>query len=724
MKIQTIEIKLKGMSCSACAVRIQKKLSTTNGVSEASVNYASEKATIAFDTDTVKPFMFPKIVQSIGYDAEIIEREDPDKDRREKAKEIRSLRNRFIVSAALSFPLLLAMFFSLLSIDAGFLHNFYFQLLLATPVQFVIGFRFYKNAFLSLKSLSPGMDLLVAVGTSAAYFFSVYLGLQNPHAQHTYFEASAVVITLILLGKYLEARAKGKTNDAIRKLLDLTPKTARVIRDGAEVDIPASDIASNELIVIKPGERIPADGIISDGDTSVDESMITGESMPVDKKTGDLVIGGTVNLYGSVRYRATKIGKESFLSQLIGLIEQAQNAKAPIQKLADKVAGIFAPMVFGIALLTFTIWLIASGDITHAVLAAVSVLVIACPCALGLATPTAIMVGVGKGAEKGILIRSSDALELAHRLTTVIFDKTGTLTVGKPSVTDVIATGAVTETELIRLAASVEKSSEHPIAQSVVRFAAERYIDLASTEKFLAIPGKGVRATLDGEEVFVGTMSFLAESGINIEGSTQTARLEAQGKTTMAVGRNGALIGFIALADTLKSGSREAIFELQRMGLKTVMLTGDNPLTAKAIAEACGISEAYAGALPDRKAQIVAELKAAGETVAMIGDGINDAPALATADIGIAIGAGTDIAIETSDITLIRGDLSDVATAIRLSKKTMRKIRQNLFWAFFYNIIGIPFAALGLLSPVIAGAAMAFSSISVVTNSLSLKRFK
>jgi Cu+-exporting ATPase len=725
-----VTLKLGGMSCAACAARIEKKLNSMEGVENASVNLASEKATVEYDGSRLKVSDMIKAVEDLGYQAERAEELSADREREQREKEIKHLRLELTASAILSAPLLFSMILMLLGADIPIFHNPYFQLVLATPVQFIIGFGFYKHAYYALRAKSANMDVLIAMGTSAAYFFSVY----NAFFAHTgdgmmmkdlYFEASAVVITLILLGKYLEAVAKGKTSDAIRKLMGLQAKTARVIRNGSEADIPIEEVEVGDIIVVRPGEKVPVDGRITEGNSSVDESMLTGESLPVGKKAGDTVIGATINRFGTFKFEATRVGKDTALSQIIKMVEDAQGSKAPIQKIADQVSGIFVPAVIGIAIMTFLIWYLTSRDFGSAVISAVSVLVIACPCALGLATPTAIMVGTGKGAENGILIKGGEYLEMTYKLNAVVLDKTGTITKGQPEVTDVIALGGMDNSEALRLAAIAEKGSEHPLGAAVYDRGKKENDEVPDPEQFEAVPGKGVRAVIDGKEIFIGTRKLMQEIDVNTDSAESVAaKLEDEGKTAMLMAVGGRLEAVIAVADTLKEGSGEAIEELKKMGIDVYMITGDNRRTAAAIAKQVGIENVLAEVLPENKAEEVEKLKKQGKKVAMVGDGINDAPALATADIGMAIGTGTDVAIEAADITLMRGDLKTIPAAIRLSRRTMLKIKQNLFWAFIYNIIGIPFAALGLLNPMIAGGAMAFSSVSVVTNSLSLKRSK
>ena len=722
-------LNITGMSCAACAARIEKKLGRMEGVRSAGVNLTTEKATVEYDPAAVKVSDLIAAVESLGYGAEKAEEVTADREREAREKEIRSLRNSLILSAVLTSPLLLAMILAMLGVPAPFLHNEYFQLAVATPVQFWIGWRFYRNAYFAIRSGSANMDVLIAMGTSAAYFFSLYNVFFEAPAmggmKDLYFEASTVIITLILLGKYLEAVAKGRTSEAIRKLMGLQAKTARVVRDGKEEDIPIEEVRIGDRIVVRPGERVPVDGTIVEGSSSVDESMLTGESLPVEKKPGDPCIGATVNKYGTFTFEASRVGRDTVLAQIVKMVEDAQGSKAPIQKIADKVAGVFVPTVIGIALVTFLIWFFATGDLNRAVVSAVSVLVIACPCSLGLATPTAIMVGTGKGAENGILIKGGEHLENTYRVSAVVLDKTGTITKGKPEMTDLVPLGSADETELLRLAASAEKRSEHPLGVSIYERGSEKLGTVPDPGEFETIPGRGVRAVSEGKSLLVGTRKLLEENGIDFSGASAVLeKLEDEGKTAMLMAVDGRAEAVFAVADTLKEQSADAIAELQGMGVETYMITGDNRRTAAAIAKQVGIGHVLAEVLPEHKAEEVEKLKAAGRVVAMVGDGINDAPALATADVGMAVGTGTDVAIEAADITLMRGDLRTIPAAIRLSRRTMRKIRQNLFWAFFYNTIGIPFAAFGFLNPMIAGAAMAFSSVSVVTNSLSLKRFQ
>lgn len=712
---------VEGMTCAACSSRIDKALNKLDGVVSANVNLSNNKAMVEFPSGAIEDELLVKTVEKAGYKAEVELERDFDREKELREKEIKSLKTSFIISAILSAPLLLGMFFHMAGKET-ILMNGWFQFALATPVQFIIGFRFYKGAFNALRGGGANMDVLIALGTSAAYFYSIYNIFAGVHEY--YFEASAVIITLILLGKTFEAVAKGKTSEAIKKLMGLQPKTARVIREGEEVDLPIEKVIIGDIILVRPGERIPVDGTIVEGHSALDESMITGESIPVDKGVDDEVIGATINKLGSFKFKATKIGKDTVLSQIVKLVEDAQGSKAPVQRLADKISGIFVPVVVAIAALTFIIAYFITGEFETGLINAVAVLVIACPCALGLATPTAIMVGTGKGAENGILIKSGEHLERAHKMNAIVFDKTGTITKGQPEVTDIV-TFERDRDEVLRIAASIERTSEHPLGESIVNKGREELLILSEPEKFLAVPGKGLQATFEGELVLIGNRRLMEDNNIAIEiAEADLERLELEGKTAMILAINGKLAGIIAVADQIKETSKAAISDLKDMGLDIYMMTGDNARTAQAIAKEVGITNILAEVLPENKAEEVEKIKASGKHVGMVGDGINDAPALASADVGFAIGTGTDVAMEAADITLMRGDLSGVVTAIRLSHSTMKTIKQNLFWAFFYNSVGIPFAALGFLNPMVAGAAMAFSSVSVVTNSLRLKRFK
>jgi len=717
-----VDLKITGMSCAACAARIEKKLNSLPGVKKANVNLATEKATVEYNAAEIKISEMIKAVQTLGYEAEKAAEMVYDREKEQREREIKALRNLVIISFILSSPLIAAMLLMLLRIDIPFLHNPYFQLTIATPIQFAIGFRFYRNAFYALRSGSANMDVLIAMGTSAAYFFSLYNVINRN--DELYFEAAAVIITLILLGKYLEAVAKGKTSEAIKKLMGLQPKMARVIRNDIEEDISVENVEVGDIIIVRPGERIPVDGKLLQGNSAVDESMLTGESLPVEKHPGDMVFGGTINKVGTFKFAATKVGKDMVLSQIVKMVEDAQGSKAPIQKIADQVSGVFVPVVIGIALATFGIWYWGLDNLTQGIISAVSVLVIACPCSLGLATPTAIMVGTGKGAENGILIKSGEHLELAYKLDAVVLDKTGTITKGQPEVTDIISLRETENQEVLRMAAMAEKRSEHPLGAAIYARAIAMSGTIPDPDDFETVPGQGVKAKIEDKTVYLGTRRMMQENNIDL-GSIETTLqdLEDDGKTAMLMAVDNKIEAIIAVADTLKESSAEAIAQLQKMGIEVFMITGDNSRTARAIARQVGIKNVLAEVLPENKAEEIKKLKALGKKVAMVGDGINDAPALATADIGMAMGTGTDVAMESADITLMRGDLQAVPAAIRLSRKTMVKIKQNLFWAFIYNVIGIPFAALGMLNPIIAGAAMALSSVSVVTNSLSLKRF-
>jgi Cu+-exporting ATPase len=622
----------------------------------------------------------------------------------------------------------------------GIFGNFYVLWALATPVQFVIGWQFYKGAWGAFKHRSADMNTLIAVGTSAAYLYSVAATLFPSFFEsggiepHVYFETSALIIVLILFGRLLEARAKGQTSEAIKKLMGLQPKTARVIRDGKEVDIPVEEVLVGDIVIVRPGEKIPVDGIIQEGKSAVDESMITGESIPVKKGPGIEVIGATINKTGSFKFKATKVGKDTALAQIIKLVQDAQGSKAPIQRLADVISGYFVPIVISIAIATFVIWFNFGPfpSLTFALLNFVAVMIIACPCALGLATPTAVMVGTGKGAENGILIRGGESLETAHKLDTIVFDKTGTLTKGEPEITDIITVNGFSEEEILKYAACAEKNSEHPLAEAILKRAEEKQIKLIDPEQFNAIEGHGIEASIDGKEILLGNAKLMRDRQIEIESLEKKAdELAQDGKTPIYISLTGKAAGLIGVADMLKESSVHAVAKLRNMGLKVVMLTGDNRRTAEAIAKKVGIDDVLPEVLPEDKVHEVKALQSGGRRVAMVGDGINDAPALAQADIGIAIGSGTDVAMEASDITLIKGDLLGVVTAIELSKKTIRIIKQNLFWAFFYNTAGIPIAAgvlypfFGiLLNPIFASLAMAFSSVSVVSNSLRLRRVK
>ncbi|MCX6778143.1 MAG: heavy metal translocating P-type ATPase [Candidatus Micrarchaeota archaeon] len=737
-------LSIKGMHCASCAALVNKSLEKVPGVAKANVNFASGKAHIEYDEGETSEGKLIEVVTSAGYGAS--KEVDVEAERKVREKEISELKGRLIFSAIFSIPaFLLGMFLM------GFPYRLILLFLLATPVQFYAGLSFYRGAWSALRNKTATMDTLIAVGTSAAYFYSVgaLLGL----TMEQYFETSAVLITLVILGKYLEALAKGRTSEAIRKLMDLSPKTALVERKGKEVEIPVEQVKVGDIFIVKPGGRIPVDGKVIRGGSSVDESMITGEPIPIEKIPGSKVIGGTVNKHGVLYVKAEKVGSETALAQIVKLVEEAQGSKAPIQRFADSVSAVFVPVVIGIAILTFVVWyFVASETISFALMTAVSVLVIACPCALGLATPTAIMVGTGVGAERGILIKGAEALETSKRISAVVFDKTGTLTKGKPTVTDVVSlssASAFSEKELLSFAASVEKNSEHPLADAIVEKAKEEGAKISKASNFKSIAGKGVIAKVNGKIIALGNAKMMEEVGMGFskakksESGTKSesksklkllekmAELEAEGKTVMILFVDAKPAGLIAVADTLKQTSAAAVAELKRMGIEVWMLTGDNKRTAGAVAGKLGIENVFAEVLPADKAKSVRELQRNGKIVAMVGDGINDAPALAQADIGIAVGSGTDVAIEAGSIVLMRDDVMDVVRALKLGRATMSKIRQNMFWALVYNVIGIPIAA-GvlyaiyspngwLLSPMIAGGAMALSSVSVVSNSLTLR---
>ncbi|RKQ19068.1 heavy metal translocating P-type ATPase [Ureibacillus endophyticus] len=727
---QKAEFEITGMTCAACATRIEKVLNKTNGVASASVNLALEKATIEFNPSEITIADLIARVEKLGYGAHQKQENKEQVDYREK--HIKEQQRKFIISAILSLPLLWTMvghfaFTSFLYVP-DFLMNPWIQLFLATPVQFIIGKQFYVGAYKALRNGSANMDVLVVMGTSAAYFYSVYqtiITVGTHHAPHLYFETSAVLITLILLGKLFEAKAKGRSSEAIKKLMGLQAKTAIVVRAGVEKEVPLEEVVIGDMILVKPGEKIPVDGEVIEGITAVNESMLTGESLPVDKEIGDTLYGSTINKNGFIKMKATKVGRDTALAQIIKVVEDAQGSKAPIQRMADQISGIFVPIVVGIAILTFLVWIIwvNPGEFTSALEVLIAVLVIACPCALGLATPTSIMAGSGRAAEFGILFKGGEHLEQTQNIDTVVVDKTGTVTHGKPVLTDVYVANGQNEENFLSLIGAAEKQSEHPLAQAIVQGIQEKGIELGSIQYFEAIPGFGVQSTISGQGVVIGTRKLMAQYGIDIQHVLSLMeKLERDGKTAMLAGINGQYAGLVAVADTIKDTSREAVQRLQKMGIKVIMMTGDNERAAQAIGKEVGVDAVIAEVLPEGKAEEVKKLQQQGKKVAMVGDGINDAPALATADIGMAIGTGTDVAMEAADITLIRGDLNSIADAILMSRKTMRNIKQNLFWAFAYNTLGIPIAAIGLLAPWVAGAAMAFSSVSVVLNALRLQR--
>lgn len=727
------EFTITGMTCAACSARIEKGLNKMEGVTKANVNLALESATVEYNPSTLAPIDIIQRVEKLGYGAsQKTEKQGEVEDHR--TKEIEKQKRKFIISAILSLPLLWTMVghfsFTQFMYVPGIFINPWFQLILATPVQFIIGRQFYVGAFKALRNGSANMDVLVALGTSAAYFYSLYLSIlsigSNQHMVELYYETSAILITLIILGKLFEAKAKGRSSEAIKKLMGLQAKTATVVRDGIEQEISLEEVLVGDIIYVKPGEKIPVDGEIFEGRSAVDESMLTGESVPVDKEVGDRVIGATINKNGFLKIKATKVGRDTALAQIVKIVEEAQGSKAPIQRLADQISGIFVPIVVGIAIITFLIWffVVSPGDFAEALEKLIAVLVIACPCALGLATPTSIMAGSGRSAEFGILFKGGEHLELTHRVTTVVLDKTGTVTNGEPVLTDVIVDG-LDEGEFLQVIGTAEKLTEHPLAIAIVDGIREKGITFSEPTEFEAIPGFGVKAIIDGKSVLVGTRKLMAQANVDAGAALSVMdELETNGKTAMLAAIDGKYVGMIAVADTIKETSKEAIKRLHDMGLEVIMMTGDNERTARTIAKEAGIDKVIAEVLPEGKADEVKKLQQQGKKVAMVGDGINDAPALAIADIGMAIGTGTDIAMEAADITLIRGDLNSIADAIFMSKKTIRNIKQNLFWAFGYNTVGIPIAAIGLLAPWLAGAAMAFSSVSVVLNALRLQKVK
>ncbi|MBI2065080.1 MAG: copper-translocating P-type ATPase [Candidatus Yanofskybacteria bacterium] len=733
---------VKGMHCASCVLTIEKSLKKIEGVNSAIVNLATEKATVDYDSDKVTDQALESAVSNVGYEALIREEiHSEDEEKLRKLKELSALKIKVIVSLFLGGFVLWGSFPGLVNTAPAIFKNFWIQLLLATPVQFWAGWEFYRGTIKSLKHRTANMDTLVAIGTTVAYGYSAFVTMLpgiieklNMEAM-PYFDVATIVIGLILLGRYFEAKAKAGTSEAIKKLIGLQAKTARVIRDGKEADVPVTDVVLGDLIRVRPGDKIPVDGIIVSGESSIDESMVTGESIPVDKTIGDNVIGAAINKSGTFTFKATKIGSETMLAQIIKLVQEAQGSKAPIQRLADIVSSYFVPAVIMLAIGTFVFWYVLGPEpaLLYALLNTVAVLIIACPCAMGLATPTAIMVGTGKGAEHGILIRDAESLEIAHKIKAIVFDKTGTLTEGKPKVTDVIAYDSFTEQDILRYEASLEVGSAHPLARAIIEETEIRKaLPLEPIEKFESVAGYGIKALIQGKQIYAGKEKLLNDNNIDTQiAKNDIERLTRAGKTLSLLAVDGKLAGIIAAADTVKPSAKEAVEALKKSGIEVVMLTGDNERTGKAIAEQVGITRILAEVLPGEKETEVKKIQAEGKTVAMVGDGINDAPALAAADIGIAMGTGTDVAIEAADITLINKDLRSVVSAIALSKETMRTIKQNLFWAFAYNIILIP-VAMGvlyplwgiLLNPIFASVAMATSSISVVSNSLRLKTKK
>ena len=739
--IKDYTFKVEGMTCSACANRVERVTQKIEGVELAVVNFATEKLTIKLDADVASYGQVKAAVEKAGF--QLVSEEDTIKGEEKKHDEASKLLIRFIISLIFAVPLLIISMGHMVGMPLPHLidpmmNPFNFgivQLILTLPVV-MAGYKFYQVGIKNLIQLSPNMDSLIAIGTLTAFFYSVF-GIYKitqgdaSYAMHLYFESAAVILTLITLGKYLEAVSKGKTSQAIKALMGLAPKTATIERNGRELEVPIEEVVVGDLVLVKPGEKLPVDGEVIEGSTAIDESMLTGESIPVEKTVGSLVIGASINKTGFIKYKATKVGRDTALSQIVKLVEDAQGSKAPIAKMADIISAYFVPIVIGLAILSSVAWLLAGETGVFALSIFISVLVIACPCALGLATPTAIMVGTGKGAEYGVLIKGGEALETTHKLSTLIFDKTGTITEGKPKVTDIVTTN-LSEEQLLIYAASAEKGSEHPLGEAIVRAAIDRGYQLCELQSFNAIPGHGIEVGIQGKQVLLGNKKLMIEKTIDVSSLSETSdQLAYDGKTPMYMAIDGQLAGIIAVADTVKESSKKAIETLHQMGIKVAMITGDNQKTADAIARQVGIDLVLAEVLPADKANEVKKLQETGVKVGMVGDGINDAPALAQADIGIAIGSGTDVAIESADIVLMKSDLMDVSTAIKLSKATIRNIKENLFWAFAYNVLGIPVAMgllhlLGgpLLNPMIAAAAMSLSSVSVLLNALRLRRFK
>jgi len=732
--LKQMTLRITGMTCAACANRIEKGLGKLPGVAGAAVNFAMETARVTYAPNEVTVEAMRAKVGKLGYGASPLREADDGEERR--AAELRRQRANLAVSAVLSAPLLWAMaghfgFASWIRVPSLFAEPWY-QLVLATPVQFLVGKTFYEGAYKALRNGSANMDVLVALGTSSAYFYSLYLtilwyiqGAPGQHGPDLYYETSAVLITLVVLGKWLEAKAKGRTSAAIRSLIGLQAKTALVVRDGRELVVPTEDVVPGDVVLVRPGEKVPVDGVVVEGASAVDESMLTGESLPVEKRAGDAVIGATINKHGALRVRATKVGKETALARIVTIVADAQGSKAPIQRTADRISGVFVPIVVALAALAFAarVFVFAPGDVPAALEAAIAILVIACPCALGLATPTSIMAGSGRAAELGVLFKGGEHLEATHRLDTIVLDKTGTVTKGKPELTDVRS--ELDRGVFLKLVGAAESRSEHPLAEAIVAGAKAAGLTLPQATSFEAIPGAGVSAVVDGRAVLVGTRRLLEARGVDARSASDAMRrYEEAGKTAMLVAVDGRYAGIVAVADTVKPTSKAAIARLRAMGLAVVMMTGDNARTARAIAAQVGVDDVLPEALPEAKAAAIRQLQAQGRKVGMVGDGVNDAPALAVADIGMAVGTGADVAIEAADVTLMRGDLTAIADAIEMSRRTMGNIRQNLFWALAYNALGIPIAAVGLLAPWVAGGAMALSSVSVVLNALRLQKAK
>ncbi len=733
----TVTVPVEGMTCASCVLRVEKALKKVEGVSAATVNLATEQTTITFDPLKVSLERLRDAVSDAGYALGLpIGQEAPEENAERYHAGLRTLKIDLALAAALTLPVVVISMFSMTPwfhrvVPLGMKSVDIILLLLTTPVLFYSGRRFFGSFWKTALHFTADMNTLVAVGTGTAYAYSavvvLFPGLLEGAADagSVYFDTAATIITLILIGKYMEALSKRRASDAIRSLLGLQPSTARVTRNGVETDIPVGKVVPGDIVVVRPGERVPVDGSVESGSTTVDESMVTGESLPVEKTPGDRLVGGTVNRNGSVTFRATAVGAHTVLAQIVKLVEDAQGSKAPVQSLADRIASVFVPAVIALALLTFAGWHYAAGaTFTHALVNFIAVLIIACPCALGLATPTAMTVGIGVAAAHGILIRNAGSLEKAKSVTTIVMDKTGTLTAGEPTVTDIVPLWENTREAVLGFAAAVERLSEHPLAEAVVESARRHLVEVRAAGSFRAVTGLGVTGIVDGRKVAAGNAAMMNAEGVDIAAALKVVdRLTAEGKSILFVAVDGAAAGVLGVADRIKPTSTQAVADLRRMGIDVIMLTGDNETTARAIAAQAGIERVFSGVLPAGKADCVRRLQAEGRIVAMVGDGINDAPALAAADVGIALGTGTDIAMEAADITLMKGDLATIARAIRLSSGTLRIIRQNLFWAFLYNVIAIPLAALGLLTPVVAAGAMAFSSVSVVTNSLRLRRF-